>query len=132
MLHGGHCKFVHTAHAAAPPAKMALVPLRSTFVLERCFCHPCHASSSSVSFFFQAEDGIRDYKVTGVQTCALPIWGPVSSAPPPANLLALTKPFTSSPLTDKFIAIVPPPGLSSLSSCVPPVNQAKLDRKSVV
>src|SRR5256885_10554002 len=24
-------------------------------------------------FFFQAEDGIRDYKVTGVQTCALPI-----------------------------------------------------------
>src|SRR5256885_4078728 len=27
-------------------------------------------------FFFQAEDGIRDYKVTGVQTCALPIWSP--------------------------------------------------------
>src|SRR6266850_320974 len=27
----------------------------------------------SVFFFFQAEDGIRDYKVTGVQTCALPI-----------------------------------------------------------
>src|SRR5256885_2706396 len=26
-------------------------------------------------FFFQAEDGIRDYKVTGVQTCALPILG---------------------------------------------------------
>src|SRR5256885_8730234 len=26
-----------------------------------------------VDFFFQAEDGIRDYKVTGVQTCALPI-----------------------------------------------------------
>src|SRR5688500_20229883 len=24
-------------------------------------------------FFFPAEDGIRDYKVTGVQTCALPI-----------------------------------------------------------
>src|SRR5205807_7871692 len=30
--------------------------------------------SNSISvFFFQAEDGIRDYKVTGVQTCALPI-----------------------------------------------------------
>src|SRR5256885_16834223 len=27
----------------------------------------------SFVFFFQAEDGIRDYKVTGVQTCALPI-----------------------------------------------------------
>src|SRR6266446_8361939 len=39
-------------------------------------------------FFFQAEDGIRDYKVTGVQTCALPIsstWrtsiGSASAAP---------------------------------------------------
>src|SRR2546430_3520279 len=27
------------------------------------------------SFFFQAEDGIRDLTVTGVQTCALPISG---------------------------------------------------------
>src|SRR5688572_31970789 len=26
-------------------------------------------------FFFQAEDGIRDLTVTGVQTYALPIWG---------------------------------------------------------
>src|SRR2546429_6742888 len=26
-------------------------------------------------FFFQAEDGIRDVAVTGVQTCALPIYG---------------------------------------------------------
>src|SRR5687768_18185640 len=29
-------------------------------------------------FFFQAEDGIRDVAVTGVQTCALPIYGQVS------------------------------------------------------
>src|SRR5438093_6850726 len=27
-----------------------------------------------VIFFFQAEDGIRDWSVTGVQTCALPIY----------------------------------------------------------
>src|SRR2546427_12398904 len=27
-----------------------------------------------IVFFFQAEDGIRDLTVTGVQTCALPIW----------------------------------------------------------
>src|SRR2546428_6158285 len=27
-------------------------------------------------FFFQAEDGIRDLIVTGVQTCALPIFAP--------------------------------------------------------
>src|SRR5256885_13264181 len=32
-------------------------------------------------FFFQAEDGIRDYKVTGVQTCALPIWLPAMRDP---------------------------------------------------
>src|SRR5947209_16846473 len=32
-------------------------------------------------FFFQAEDGIRDIGVTGVQTCALPIF------PPPASSL---------------------------------------------
>src|SRR5690606_40269589 len=30
-------------------------------------------------FFFQAEDGIRDFHVTGVQTCALPIYNLVSS-----------------------------------------------------
>src|SRR5215467_15249081 len=33
-------------------------------------------------FFFQAEDGIRDYKVTGVQTCALPIFAFVLGAQP--------------------------------------------------
>src|SRR2546422_2552778 len=34
----------------------------------------CGALESKVlSFFFQAEDGIRDVAVTGVQTCALPI-----------------------------------------------------------
>src|SRR2546430_4424450 len=27
-----------------------------------------------LGIFFQAEDGIRDLTVTGVQTCALPIW----------------------------------------------------------
>src|SRR5256885_3220452 len=35
----------------------------------------CKGMSVCPVFFFQAEDGIRDYKVTGVQTCALPIFG---------------------------------------------------------
>src|SRR5439155_12275083 len=35
----------------------------------------CYLVSWSSSFFFQAEDGIRDGHVTGVQTCALPICG---------------------------------------------------------
>src|SRR5438034_11811151 len=34
----------------------------------------CVASLLFFFFFFQAEDGIRDHCVTGVQTCALPIW----------------------------------------------------------
>src|SRR5690554_7235013 len=38
--------------------------LFSCFLLMLCFFF----------FFFQAEDGIRDADVTGVQTCALPIW----------------------------------------------------------
>src|SRR5256885_10956010 len=51
-----------------------LWPLR----MERLMCGSSHATRVGiylrvVIFFFQAEDGIRDYKVTGVQTCALPI-----------------------------------------------------------
>src|SRR2546421_9461388 len=38
-----------------------------------CYCHHGVRSLSAVVFFFQAEDGIRDLIVTGVQTCALPI-----------------------------------------------------------
>src|SRR5438105_9295413 len=37
-------------------------------------------SGWAIPFFFQAEDGIRDPLVTGVQTCALPI-----SRPPPGR-----------------------------------------------
>src|SRR4030066_1457924 len=35
-------------------------------------------------FFFQAEDGIRDSSVTGVQTCALPISQPMRAAQSPS------------------------------------------------
>src|ERR1022692_2733526 len=40
-----------------------------------------------IFFFFQAEDGIRDYKVTGVQTCALPIWLALLNDPERAEML---------------------------------------------
>src|SRR2546430_5475042 len=36
-------------------------------------CSTFSGCAVSMSFFFQAEDGIRDLTVTGVQTCALPI-----------------------------------------------------------
>src|SRR5689334_24338142 len=44
------------------------------------------------SFFFQAEDGIRDGTVTGVQTCALPIYsgqGPATAWPRAARVRRL-------------------------------------------
>src|SRR5947209_18559211 len=40
-------------------------------------CRPgssCEWQRRAPTFFFQAEDGIRDIGVTGVQTCALPIY----------------------------------------------------------
>src|SRR5690606_26990684 len=42
-------------------------------------------SACSSSFFFQAEDGIRDFHVTGVQTCALPIFLAVTVEDLPAG-----------------------------------------------
>src|SRR5256885_10584812 len=46
---------------------------RAPQLLRRESCAASDAFVYSAFFFFQAEDGIRDYKVTGVQTCALPI-----------------------------------------------------------
>src|SRR5699024_11875319 len=48
-------------------------------------------------FFFQAEDGIRDRNVTGVQTCALPIYNVLFPAP-----LCPIIPTTSPSLIVKF------------------------------
>src|SRR2546430_577624 len=43
-------------------ARLTLITIKSLSICFRVIC-----------FFFQAEDGIRDLTVTGVQTCALPI-----------------------------------------------------------
>src|SRR2546421_8182588 len=43
----------------------SLIRRRRTMIMLQCCC--------CLFFFFQAEDGIRDLIVTGVQTCALPI-----------------------------------------------------------
>src|SRR5699024_11409550 len=50
-----------------------LLVCSSYFVLVMVYYHS--DDSVVVCFFFQAEDGIRDRNVTGVQTCALPIFG---------------------------------------------------------
>src|SRR5699024_11496278 len=52
----------------------------------------------SFVFFFQAEDGIRDRNVTGVQTCALPIW--IESLPVSPHHLLFQLP-QSLPLTQQ-------------------------------
>src|SRR5438270_12075607 len=52
--------------------------------LHRPECRPAtqlRRAEASVHFFFQAEDGIRDLTVTGVQTCALPISKETKPAP---------------------------------------------------
>src|SRR5690606_40724826 len=56
-------------------------------------------------FFFQAEDGIRDFHVTGVQTCALPISPP---SPP-----------TSTPSPTPFRRPPPPPSTVSWAPSSP-------------
>src|ERR1019366_9685102 len=43
-------------------------------------------------FFFQAEDGIRDWSVTGVQTCALPISGELHQGLPVVVAIAVEVP----------------------------------------
>src|SRR5207244_7092046 len=67
----------------------------------------------SFFFFFQAEDGIRDDLVTGVQTCALPIFDangnpiPVAAAsrtPFPGNMIPASR-ITS--LSQKILGLVP-------------------------
>src|SRR5437588_5114785 len=49
--------------------------LLAAFLYVCVFCHIVFSCDDvlCVFFFFQAEDGIRDHCVTGVQTCALPI-----------------------------------------------------------
>src|SRR5215208_5635184 len=59
-------------HLDQPSRSLPLVS--STYLLRSRSTHPRHpANGRSLGFFFQAEDGIRDGHVTGVQTCALPI-----------------------------------------------------------
>src|SRR5260370_3324766 len=47
----------------------------------------CPVGRWSCFFFFQAEDGIRDSSVTGVQTCALPICARIGFAVVPRDLI---------------------------------------------
>src|SRR5205807_4479799 len=73
-------------------------------------------------FFFQAEDGIRDYKVTGVQTCALPIFFNATSI----LLLALVTPFAHAQSTGGRIrgTVTDPSGGAVVGATVTLINEA--------
>src|SRR5256885_149266 len=62
---------VHTESEAAKNFSCRAVRQPPVTVADRNVENP--VGRDTIFFFFQAEDGIRDYKVTGVQTCALPI-----------------------------------------------------------
>src|SRR5882672_11657183 len=64
-------------------------------------------------FFFQAEDGIRDHCVTGVQTCALPICRGLSRPDPQDIAQSVTFTTNSSPGSQKNTATLGNPGLKA-------------------
>src|SRR2546429_4572218 len=68
---------------------------------------------SVVFFFFQAEDGIRDVAVTGVQTCALPIFGvTVPSGATTGNVVVNTSGVASNGVN---FTVLPTPSITNLS-----------------
>src|SRR5256885_10495358 len=85
-------------------------------------------------FFFQAEDGIRDYKVTGVQTCALPIFTVTAllmrahGVATPTAVVVDSKSLAALPA--RTVAVLPFENLSAEPDSGHP--SLSLDRKSVV
>src|SRR6266446_9910002 len=84
------------------------------------------------SFFFQAEDGIRDYKVTGVQTCALPIslalattrrkarrmnWTSARAAMAPANAASAIRPISRTRIVQSWDVAMMTGGKNDYSAC---------------
>src|SRR5690348_12311856 len=69
-------------------------------------------SSGFIFFFFQAEDGIRDGRVTGVQTCALPISNDATPVGPFDNLPKVSLPALHK-VSDGGMARTPPMGWNS-------------------
>src|SRR5690606_41035315 len=70
-------------------------------------------------FFFQAEDGIRDFHVTGVQTCALPI-SPQACGPRPPGSRSHTPPQRCPTNAG------PPPGTPRVACATPQTCRASI------
>src|SRR2546430_11875616 len=89
-------------------------------------------SQSEYFFFFQAEDGIRDLTVTGVQTCALPIFTRLKivafTAMPRANVSTAT---AVNPGFLTSIRMASRKSMTKVSIGTPHLSRFR-DRKSVV
>src|SRR5256886_7349866 len=81
-------------------------------------------------FFFQAEDGIRDLTVTGVQTCALPIFGAVAGALIGELILIKACGLLGTSLCAAFLNVVA--AIFALILARAGSQPTRLDRKSVV
>src|SRR2546427_5748055 len=65
-------------------------------------------------FFFQAEDGIRDLTVTGVQTCALPIYLALDAWDPESDgIIIACLNFRSHPIINRLEARIGKPVVTS-------------------
>src|SRR5256885_11764608 len=75
-LNGAECLLDDVSHLGVLAGQIgSLITISNTQVIDGDSCEMVALGSLRLFlFFFQAEDGIRDYKVTGVQTCALPIY----------------------------------------------------------
>src|SRR5690606_40428860 len=82
-------------------------------------------------FFFQAEDGIRDFHVTGVQTCALPIFAEpapkvTATSPSPARAV-IPRSAARVESTPVVMAMFPVPVCAAMPS---PANSTEIGRAS--
>src|SRR5690348_17908316 len=87
------------------------------------------------SFFFQAEDGIRDGRVTGVQTCALPIWTVAEPTFSPTSSQGSRRSWAQA--TESRISIFPrhswlySESTPSPGSAIEPVQEARSEERRV-
>src|SRR2546430_6664796 len=82
-------------------------------------------------FFFQAEDGIRDLTVTGVQTCALPICG-FDSRHPLSPLVGARLRRSDGKILESSFALFCVDNASPCDFPRPGRGLSRADRKSVV
>src|SRR5256885_8755212 len=121
-----------SVHVSSPGQMIAIVFRRREFLLEiRDWFAVLYEYYVHFFFFFQAEDGIRDYKVTGVQTCALPICESALIRSSNARARSWSWEGTSTDTSGPLICWQTN-GLTRVTELSTPSRAAAEDRKSVV